>query len=61
MSGVNSGKQNTTGIPPTYLETGNSNDNIQLGSVNACGGESSTFYNNLVQVHNTAGRIDKKE
>jgi hypothetical protein len=46
---------------PTYLETGKSNDNIQLGSLNACVGESTIFYNYLVQVHNTAGRIDKEE
>jgi len=61
MSGVKIGKKCTTGIPPTYLQIGNSNDNIQLGSVNACGGESATFYTNLVQVHNTAGRIDKEK
>jgi len=60
MSGVKSGKQCTAGILPTYLQTGNCNNNIQLGSVNACGGESTTFYTDLVQVHNTAGRNDKE-
>jgi hypothetical protein len=60
MSGVNRGKQCATGIPLTYPQTGNSNDNIQLCSVNTCGGESTIFYNTLVQVHNTAGWIDKK-
>ena len=59
MSGAKRKKQCTTGIPPTYLQTGNCNNNIQLGSVNACGGESTTFYTDLVQVHNTAGWNDK--
>ena len=61
MSGEKSGKQCTNGIPPAYLQTGNCNNNIQLGSVNACGGESTTFYTNLAQVHNTAGRSDKEK
>jgi len=61
MQCVKCGKQCTIGIPPTYLQTGKSNDNIQLGSVDACGGESTIFYNNLVQVHNAAGRIDKEK
>jgi len=61
MSGVKSGKQCTTGIPPTYLQTGNSNDNIQLGSVNACAGEFTIFYNNGEQVRNTAERTDNEK
>jgi len=32
MSGVKSGEQYTTGIPPTYFQTVNSNDKIQFGS-----------------------------
>jgi hypothetical protein len=61
MSGVKRGKQCTTGIPPTYLQTGNSNDNIQLGSMNNCRAEATIFYNNLVQVQTAAGRIDKEK